>query len=37
MYAKWVEKMISLPKGYKTPNFTTFFGKDDKSTLKHID
>ena len=35
-YLEWVDKMMPLPKGYKVPNFTTFLGDDDKSTMEHV-
>ena len=34
-YPDLVDK-IHLSRGYKTPNFSTFFGEDEKSTMEHI-
>jgi hypothetical protein len=25
-----------MPRGFKTPDFATFFGEDGKSTMEHI-
>lgn len=38
MYKKpYLEQgMMPLLKGYKTPNFSSFFGEDGKSTMEHI-
>ena len=27
---------MSLPMGYKVPDFITFLGDDDKSTMEHV-
>ena len=35
-YLEWIDKMVPLPKEYKVPIFTTFFGDDDKFTMEHI-
>ena len=35
-YPKWVDRMMSLPKGYKVLNFTTFLGHVNKSTMDHV-
>jgi len=31
-----VDILVSLPRGYKAPNFATFYGEDGKPTMKHI-
>ena len=33
---EWVDQMIPLPRGFKTPDFTIFSGEDGKSTMEHI-
>lgn len=35
-YPEKVDRLVPLPRGYKTPNFATFFEEDEKSTMEHI-
>lgn len=35
-YAEWVDRVVTLPRGFKTPDFANFFGEDGKSTTEHI-
>ena len=35
-YLEWVDRTMPFSKGYKVPNFMTFLGDDDKSTLEHV-
>ena len=32
-YPEWVDRLMPLLRGYKTPNFATFLEQDDKSTI----
>ena len=34
-YPDWVDK-VQFPKGFRTPDFTTFSREDDKSTMEHV-
>ena len=34
-YPDWVDE-IPLPRGYKTPDLSTFSGEDGKSTMEHV-
>lgn len=36
LYPEWVDKMMPLPRGFKTRDVTTFSGEDSKSTMEHI-
>lgn len=33
---KWVDILVRIPRGYKTPDFSTFSMENHKSTMKHI-
>jgi len=35
-YPEKVDRLVPLPRGYKIPNFATFFEEDEKSTIEHI-
>ena len=35
LYLNWVDQ-ITLSRGYKTSNFSTFSGEDGKSTMEHV-
>ena len=35
LYPDWVDR-IPLPRGYKTPDFSTFSGEDGKFLMEHI-
>lgn len=37
LYLDWVDRLMPLCRGYKTPDFTTFFCEDDKSTINYIE